>query len=165
MTEVVFGEMMKPPEMGFDAMSPANISPLVVWLGSSESPISPVRSSTFAGGEITVFQGWRPGPTIDKKDRWDPRELGKIVPDLVARRAPAHEGLRRLRDSWRRETPSHSSNGSAGAPRNISMLSMLMVSMRVRCLGDRIRDQGFHRSAYAELRRWPASRRARSASS
>jgi NAD(P)-dependent dehydrogenase (short-subunit alcohol dehydrogenase family) len=37
MTEEAFAEMMKKPESGFDAMDPANISPLVVWLGSTES--------------------------------------------------------------------------------------------------------------------------------
>src|SRR5512139_1792496 len=37
MTETVFAGMMKKPEQGFDVMDPANVSPLVVWLGSAEA--------------------------------------------------------------------------------------------------------------------------------
>ena len=36
------------------------------------------------------------GPGQDKKDRWEPEELGKVVPDLVAEAAPnANMGGRR----------------------------------------------------------------------
>jgi hypothetical protein len=36
------------------------------------------------------------GPGADKGDRWDPAELGKILPDLVADAAPnANMGGRR----------------------------------------------------------------------
>jgi hypothetical protein len=36
------------------------------------------------------------GPGADKGDRWDPAELGKVVPDLVAKAAPnANMGGRR----------------------------------------------------------------------
>ncbi len=88
MTEVVFGEMMEAPQEGFDAMSPANISPLVVWLGSAESKGVTGQVFEVRGGEITVYQGWHPGPTVDKRERWDPRELGKVMPDLVKRAEP-----------------------------------------------------------------------------
>ena len=37
MTEEVFGDRMQAPDAGFDANDPANISPLVVWLGSADS--------------------------------------------------------------------------------------------------------------------------------
>src|SRR3954466_842921 len=37
MTEEVFGDRMAVPESGFDVNDPANISPLVVWLGSADS--------------------------------------------------------------------------------------------------------------------------------
>jgi len=37
MTEEVFKDMMAKPDSGFDAMDPANVSPLVVWLGSPDS--------------------------------------------------------------------------------------------------------------------------------
>ena len=38
MTEVAMPDMMRAPESGFDAMAPENVSPLVVWLGSSRVP-------------------------------------------------------------------------------------------------------------------------------
>lgn len=84
MTEVVFGEMMKVPESGFDAMHPENISPLVVWLGSAESSDVTGRVFEVRGGEICVYQGWRPGPMVDKSARWDPSELGPVVRRLLA---------------------------------------------------------------------------------
>jgi hypothetical protein len=40
------------------------------------------------GGEISVAEGWVAGPGADKHDRWDPAELGKVIPDLVAKAAP-----------------------------------------------------------------------------
>ena len=48
------------------------------------------------GGHISVAEGWVAGPGEDKGDRWDPAELGKVVPDLVAKAAPnANMGGRR----------------------------------------------------------------------
>jgi len=35
-----------------------------------------------------VAEGWVAGPGADKHDRWDPAELGKVIPDLVAKAAP-----------------------------------------------------------------------------
>ncbi|MHB1444297.1 MAG: hypothetical protein ACYCZV_01380, partial [Acidimicrobiales bacterium] len=37
---------------------------------------------------ISVAEGWHAGPSADKGDRWDPAELGKVVPDLVAKAEP-----------------------------------------------------------------------------
>jgi hypothetical protein len=37
-----------------------------------------------SGGTISVAEGWRRGPTASQDDRWDPAELGKVVPDLLA---------------------------------------------------------------------------------
>ncbi|HEX7670244.1 MAG TPA: SDR family oxidoreductase [Polyangiaceae bacterium] len=85
MTEVVFGEMMQPPKSGFDGMNPSNISPLVVWLGSTESKDVTGRVFELRGGEICVYQGWRPGPSVDKGERWDPAELATTVHELLAR--------------------------------------------------------------------------------
>jgi NAD(P)-dependent dehydrogenase (short-subunit alcohol dehydrogenase family) len=84
MTEGVFTEMMARPESGFDAMDPANVSPLVVWLGSTES--SDVTGQVFEleGGVVSVADGWHHGPSRDKGDRWDPAELGPVVRELIA---------------------------------------------------------------------------------
>jgi NAD(P)-dependent dehydrogenase (short-subunit alcohol dehydrogenase family) len=75
----------KPEE--FDALDPANISPLVVWLGSGESKDITGRVFNVMGGNISVAEGWVAGPGQDKGDRWEPAELGKVVPDLVAKAA------------------------------------------------------------------------------
>jgi NAD(P)-dependent dehydrogenase (short-subunit alcohol dehydrogenase family) len=88
MTETVFAEMMKKPESGFDAMAPENVAPLVVWLGSAES--KDVTGTVFevSGGKISVADGWREGPVIDKGERWEPDEVGAAVRDLLKKAVP-----------------------------------------------------------------------------
>jgi NAD(P)-dependent dehydrogenase (short-subunit alcohol dehydrogenase family) len=71
----------------FDPLDPGNIAPLVVWLGSSESAEITGRVFNVQGDHISVAEGWVAGPGADKGDRWDPAELGGIVPDLVAKAA------------------------------------------------------------------------------
>jgi NAD(P)-dependent dehydrogenase (short-subunit alcohol dehydrogenase family) len=88
MTEKVFADMMKQPESGFDAMAPENVSPLVVWLGSAESREVTGRVFEVSGGKISVADGWRTGPDIDKGSRWDPSEVGSAVRDVLARAVP-----------------------------------------------------------------------------
>ena len=88
MTEDAFAEMMAKPESGFDAMDPANISPIVVWLGSDQSGHVTGRVFECAGGELSVADGWQHGTPVDKGDRWDPAELGPVVDGLIAA-APA----------------------------------------------------------------------------
>jgi NAD(P)-dependent dehydrogenase (short-subunit alcohol dehydrogenase family) len=83
MTEGVF-DWMAPPESGFDAMDPANISPLVVWLGSDESGHISGRVFEVEGGALSIAQGWQHGPTIDKGRRWEPAEIGPAVEELLA---------------------------------------------------------------------------------
>jgi len=72
----------------FQALAPENIAPLVVWLGSPESKDVTGRVFGVGGGRITVAEGWHAGPSQDKGDRWDPAELGKVVPELVAKAQP-----------------------------------------------------------------------------
>jgi NAD(P)-dependent dehydrogenase (short-subunit alcohol dehydrogenase family) len=81
-----FTEERKPDE--FDPLAPGNIAPLVVWLGSSESAAITGRVFNVQGDHISVAEGWVAGPGVSKGDRWDPAELGGIVPDLVAKAAP-----------------------------------------------------------------------------
>jgi hypothetical protein len=88
MTEGVFAEQMRAPEEGFDAMDPANVSPLVVWLASPEARDVTGRVFNVRGGSISVAEPWHAGPGADKGDRWDPAELGSVVHDLVAKAAP-----------------------------------------------------------------------------
>ena len=88
MTEEVFGDRMKAPDAGFDANDPANISPLVVWLGSSESRDVTGRVFEVEGGMISVADGWQHGPQVDKGARWDPSDVGPAVRELLSK-APA----------------------------------------------------------------------------
>jgi NAD(P)-dependent dehydrogenase (short-subunit alcohol dehydrogenase family) len=88
MTETTFAEMMKAPETGFDAMAPDNVAPVVAWLASAEARGVTGRVFEVQGGVISVAEGWRHGPKVDKGARWDPRELGSVVRDLLASAVP-----------------------------------------------------------------------------
>ncbi len=84
MTEQVFADMMKAPEGGFDYYDPANVAPLVVWLGSTASAQVNGRMFEAAGGMISVADGWRTGSRVDKGARWQPAELGAAMGELLA---------------------------------------------------------------------------------
>lgn len=88
MTETVFAEMMATHDDDFDAMAPENISPLVVWLGSTKSRDVTGKVFEVEGGKIRVAEGWAHGPQIDKAARWDPAELGPVIADLLAKSRP-----------------------------------------------------------------------------
>jgi NAD(P)-dependent dehydrogenase (short-subunit alcohol dehydrogenase family) len=77
-----------PPTHGFDPSAPDNIAPLVVWLGSAESAGITGRVFNVRGGHISVAEGWRGGPAVTRDGRWDPAELGAVVPALVAEALP-----------------------------------------------------------------------------
>jgi NAD(P)-dependent dehydrogenase (short-subunit alcohol dehydrogenase family) len=83
MTEAIFTDM-KPPEDGsFDENAPENISPLVVWLGSTESRDVSGRVFEVKGGLIGTSDGWRDGPIVDKGSRWAPDEVGAAVHEVI----------------------------------------------------------------------------------
>ncbi|BBC37298.1 putative dehydrogenase [Streptomyces graminofaciens] len=84
MTERTFVQTMTAPETGFDTMAPENVSPLVVWLGSAASTGVTGRVFETEGGRITVMEGWRAGPGVDKGARWSPEEAGEAVLKLLA---------------------------------------------------------------------------------
>ncbi|MEV0299013.1 SDR family oxidoreductase [Nocardia sp. NPDC050710] len=88
MTETVFAETMAAPEDGgFDAMAPENISPLVVWLGSTQSAAVTGRMFEVEGGKVALADGWRHGVAVDRGARWAPAELGPVVADLIVKAA------------------------------------------------------------------------------
>lgn len=78
----------EPPPDAFDPRSPDNIAPLVVWLGSPQSAGITGRVFNVRGGRISVAEGWRAGPAVTQDKRWDPVELGEVIPALVADAAP-----------------------------------------------------------------------------
>lgn len=83
--EAMAAQMAAPGDGSFDAMDPANISPLVVWLGSPASAAVSGRVFEVEGGRITVLDGWQRAATVDKGERWNPAELGPVVADLIDR--------------------------------------------------------------------------------
>ncbi len=88
MTEEVFADTMTRPDTGFDAMDPANVSPLVAWLASTDSGDVTGRVFELEGGLLSVADGWHHGPRRDKGDRWDAAELGPVVRDLLGQLRP-----------------------------------------------------------------------------
>jgi len=82
MTEDAFAEMMAKPDTGFDKMDPANISPVVVWLGSSACNVTG-RAFEIAGGELSIADGWQHGVPFDKDDKYDADEIGAVITDLI----------------------------------------------------------------------------------
>jgi NAD(P)-dependent dehydrogenase (short-subunit alcohol dehydrogenase family) len=88
MTEGLGARFDEPDPSAFDEQAPENIAPLVVWLASPESRAITGRVFLVWGGSIGVAEGWRRGPTVRQDDRWEPADLGNVVPDLVARAEP-----------------------------------------------------------------------------
>ncbi|WTW98692.1 SDR family oxidoreductase [Streptomycetaceae bacterium NBC_01309] len=99
MTEDLANVVGDSPETA-EKLAPENISPLVVWLGSTASAGVTGRVFSVAGGTISVAEGWANGPTVDKGSRWTPSELSDVIPDLVAKAAPnaGMDGARPVQD-------------------------------------------------------------------
>ena len=90
MTEEVFADMMKKPEgeQDFDHYDPANVAPLVVWLGSEQSGHVTGRVFEVEGGRISIADGWRSTAGVDKGARWNPAEVGQGVAQVLADEVP-----------------------------------------------------------------------------
>ncbi|MEU6726800.1 SDR family oxidoreductase [Nonomuraea wenchangensis] len=73
---------------GAKGADPDDIAPLVVWLASAEARGITGRVFNVRGGAISVAEGWHAGPGVDKGSRWDPAELGAVIPGLVEKAAP-----------------------------------------------------------------------------
>lgn len=85
MTEAAFADTMARPGSGFDAMDPANVSPVVAWLASEDSADVTGRVIEVEGGRICVEEGWRHGPATDLGRRWEAGEVGCAVRDLLSK--------------------------------------------------------------------------------
>ncbi len=74
--------MLQPPDEGFDAMDPANVSPFVAYLATADCPI---RGRIFfvAGGGIHLFQPFAIIDGIAKDGRWTVAELAKEAARLA----------------------------------------------------------------------------------
>ncbi|NMO04810.1 SDR family NAD(P)-dependent oxidoreductase [Gordonia sp. TBRC 11910] len=82
--DAMAAQMAAPTDGSFDTMDPANISPLVVWLGSPESGGVTGRVFEVEGGTVTVLDAWQRAASKNKGSRWEPGELGVVVADLLA---------------------------------------------------------------------------------
>lgn len=85
MTEGVFYSGDKPE--GWDEKDPSNVSPLVVWLGSELCDVTG-RVFEVWGGHISVADGWQHGPAKDIGRRYEPREVGDAVHEVIAKAPP-----------------------------------------------------------------------------
>jgi NAD(P)-dependent dehydrogenase (short-subunit alcohol dehydrogenase family) len=105
MTQAVFG-LVPDPELEFDPMDPANISPIVVALASDGAANITGQCFFICGGLINVLRGWDSGTSISKDGPWEPMEalarLRETFPNGVApegmmevmSRAATNTGLR-----------------------------------------------------------------------
>src|SRR5215467_8903409 len=87
MTEDLFPDAMKPPEHGFDAMAPENVSPVVVWLASARSRGVTGRVFEVMGGRLGIAEGWRHGPLVQHEGAFDPDDVGAVIAKLLAEAA------------------------------------------------------------------------------
>jgi NAD(P)-dependent dehydrogenase (short-subunit alcohol dehydrogenase family) len=73
MTQAVFG-LVPDPELEFDPMDPANISPIVVALASDGAANITGQCFFICGGLINVLRGWDSGTSFTKDGPWEPME-------------------------------------------------------------------------------------------
>jgi NAD(P)-dependent dehydrogenase (short-subunit alcohol dehydrogenase family) len=89
MTESAMPDLVKKPEDdSFDAWAPENVAPLVVWLGSEASGDVTGQVFETQGGRISLCDGWRTGPTIDKGARLEVNEIAGVI-ELLNEQATA----------------------------------------------------------------------------
>jgi NAD(P)-dependent dehydrogenase (short-subunit alcohol dehydrogenase family) len=77
----------------FDSMDPANIAPVVAYLGSDEAAHISGQFFGLTGGTVELLQGWSTGATIAKDGRWTVGELIARSTELFGDRptgVPAH---------------------------------------------------------------------------
>ena len=71
------------PEETWDDKDPANVSPLVVWLGSGDCDITG-RVFEITGGLLNACDGWQHGPVVDAGNRpFAVNEVGAAVHQAI----------------------------------------------------------------------------------
>jgi NAD(P)-dependent dehydrogenase (short-subunit alcohol dehydrogenase family) len=75
-------DVMKPKEGMFDPWDPANISPLVAYLGSADCAFN---GETFlvSGGSVTMVESWARGAHVDRDSKWTVSELTEALAPLA----------------------------------------------------------------------------------
>jgi NAD(P)-dependent dehydrogenase (short-subunit alcohol dehydrogenase family) len=76
------GDVVKPPEEGFDIWDPANVAPFVTYLATADCPLT---GETFfvQGGKVQRVQSWTFADEISKSGRWTVAELQEEATRLV----------------------------------------------------------------------------------
>lgn len=72
----------------FDRQSPANVAPMVVWLGSKESKDVTGRVFETMNGGFGTYNGWERAAKEKFDRRLDPKEMGPIVEKMLAQTHP-----------------------------------------------------------------------------
>jgi NAD(P)-dependent dehydrogenase (short-subunit alcohol dehydrogenase family) len=78
LTEQTFGNLPV-PDQGFDAMDPANISPVVVALASDAAQNITGQCFFVYGGAINVLRAWDSGVLLTKDGRWEAEDLAAAL--------------------------------------------------------------------------------------
>jgi len=72
------------PEGAWDEKDPANVSPLMVWLGSDDCDVTG-RVFEATGGQLNVCDGWQHGPVVSVGERrMKVAEVGDAVHRSIA---------------------------------------------------------------------------------
>jgi NAD(P)-dependent dehydrogenase (short-subunit alcohol dehydrogenase family) len=79
----------------FDLFSPANISPLVVYLASPDCPFTGQAFSVY-GGHVGLYQGWSIAESVESEEPWTLEELSAAM-DKLPRSVPATKQMDKVR--------------------------------------------------------------------
>ncbi|MCY1358898.1 hypothetical protein D9M69_454470 [compost metagenome] len=61
----------------------------MVWLGSEASVEVTGQMFEVEGGKLSIADGWRRGPQLDRQGRWAVGEMGDAVAQLMTQAVPA----------------------------------------------------------------------------
>ena len=75
---------LEAPEGVWDAKSPANVAPFVVWLAAADCPMPSGNVFGVAGGKVELYKTWSIAETIDGEREWTLDELDAAAGPLVA---------------------------------------------------------------------------------
>lgn len=83
--------MKKPDDGSFDYWAPENVSSLLAWLAAEEAAHVTGRIFESEGGKISIADGWRTTQGVDKGARWEPKEVGEAMKQLLEKEVPAQK--------------------------------------------------------------------------
>lgn len=83
--------MAQPKDGSFDYWSPDNVSPVLVWLGSTQSAAVTGRIFEAEGGKISIADGWRSTEGMDRGQQWSVADIGDAIHALIRQEVPAQK--------------------------------------------------------------------------